>query len=46
MLTYSRLMVSQVRELMNRKMEPINIARSMAMPLDVIVVLMQMTKTH
>lgn len=45
MSIYSRLMVSQVHELMDRKMEPINIARSMAVSLDVVLVLMQMARS-
>lgn len=45
MSQYERLVIAQVRELMNRKMEPINIAQSMAMPLDRILVLMRLVNS-
>ena len=44
MTQYNRFLLAEVREMLCRKMEPINIARSLAMPLDQILVLIQLAK--
>lgn len=44
MSQYDRFMVVEVREMLCRKMEPINIARSLAMPLDRVLILIQLAK--